>query len=118
MPRHTLAPCYAHFGPVIDSTCALQAQNMHHRTLYPHTLAVPLWAAPKHVWAPTDTPWTSKCEVRKKAGKDLMLIPVIICSSCLGAKFRHNTNMGFGATGHVGNSFRCDSVKSVQGRVI
>jgi hypothetical protein len=118
MPRHTLAPCYAHFGPLIDSTRALQAQNMHSTTLYPYTWAVPLWAAPRHVWAPTDTSWTSKSEVRKKAGKDLMLIHLNIFSSCLGAKFRHNTNMGFEATGHVGNSFRCDSVKSVQGHVI
>jgi hypothetical protein len=47
-----------------------------------------------------------------------MLIHLNVCSSCLGAKFRHDTNMGFGATGNVGNSFRCDSVKSVQGHVI
>jgi len=32
MPRHTLGPCYVHFGHVMDAWCPLQAQNVHNKT--------------------------------------------------------------------------------------
>lgn len=32
MPRHTLGPCYVHFGPEMDAWCRIQAQNVHNKT--------------------------------------------------------------------------------------
>ncbi len=32
MPRHILIACYAHFGPLIGTSCPLQSQNVHNRT--------------------------------------------------------------------------------------